>query len=59
MNSLYKSWQLFCEEIGREHSGTTQTFGRDLRAVLPLLGEHSLRIGDERNRFYEGIDLAD
>ena len=59
MNSLYQRWKLFCEEIGREHHGTTQTFGRDLRAVLPHLGTRQSRIGDGRDRFYEGIDLAD
>ncbi len=59
MNSLYQRWKLFCEEIGREHPGTTQSFGRDLHAVLPHLGTRNRRVGEGRDRYYEGIDLAD
>ncbi len=32
---LYQAWTRWCERHGREHPGTAQTFGRDLRAALP------------------------
>ncbi len=54
---LFVAWQAWCEEQGREHPGTRQTFGRDLRAVLPGLKTRQPRDGDERLRLYEGVDL--
>ena len=59
MGRLYDAWKSFCNKIGREHPGTTQSFGRDLHAVLPQLGTRQARVGDGRDRFYEGIGLAD
>jgi putative DNA primase/helicase len=54
---LYSAWTDWCKANGRDYPGTTQTFGRDLRAVLPDLRTSSRREGSSRIRVYEGIDL--
>ena len=56
--SLYNAWAAWCQEQHRDHPGTLQTFGRDLRAAVPDLTTSSHRIvGDTRARSYEGIGL--
>jgi putative DNA primase/helicase len=54
---LYKAWCQWCQEVGREPS-TTQTFGRDLTALLPKLQRRNVRVGAHRERRYEGIRLV-
>ena len=55
---LFDAWKNWCEEHGRDRPGTAQTFGRDLRAVLP-----SVEVVQPRNdtggryRAYSGITL--
>jgi putative DNA primase/helicase len=56
---LFQAWKSWCAENGRERPGTVQTFGRNLRAVLPGLGESQPRILGARVRHYEGIRLRD
>jgi putative DNA primase/helicase len=56
---LFQAWKTWCAENGRERPGTAQTFGRNLRAVLPGLGESQPRVLGERIRYYEGIRLRD
>jgi putative DNA primase/helicase len=56
---LFERWQSWCKENGRDHAGTTQTFGRDLRAVLPRVQRHQRRLpGGGRMRLYRGIGLS-
>ncbi|CAN5679858.1 hypothetical protein BH23GEM6_BH23GEM6_04440 [soil metagenome] len=55
--ALYESWKSWCQAEGRDHAGTAQTFGRDLRAAIPGLKTSSLRVGEGRSRFYEGVEL--
>ncbi|MAE61000.1 MAG: hypothetical protein CMJ49_06540 [Planctomycetaceae bacterium] len=57
---LYDEWKKWCTNQGRDHPGTVQTFGRDLRAVLPQLKTSQPR-DDNGGRFraWEGIDLID
>jgi putative DNA primase/helicase len=51
---LFRAWTGWCEKQGRTHPGTKQTFGRDLRAVVP--GLRTKRPGSgTRERFFEGI----
>jgi putative DNA primase/helicase len=56
---LYEAWRRWAEDTGHR-PGSLQTFGRDLRAVVP-----GLRIGrpwgdgEGRRRTYQGITLAD
>ena len=55
---LYAAWKNWCEEQGRDHPGTAQTFGRDLRASIPSLKTSQPRdeAGD-RYRLYQGVTL--
>lgn len=52
---LYDLWKRWCERVGREHSGTQQTFGRDLQAAVPGI---KCRKGTGDKRFYEGISAS-
>ena len=55
--SLYGAWRAWCDTQGREHSGTVQSFGRDLNAALPTLQRRKAREGDRRFVVYIGIRL--
>lgn len=56
---LYGAWTRWCEEQHRDHKGTIQSFGRDLRAVVPDLEVAQPRNPEtgERFRYYQGIGL--
>jgi putative DNA primase/helicase len=54
---LFEEWKDWCNEQGRDHPGTAQTFGRDLRAAFPGLKIVQPREGDTRVRKYIGITL--
>jgi putative DNA primase/helicase len=57
---LYAAWARWCEGQHRNHRGTIQSFGRDLRAVVPDLEvsqSRDPRTG-ERLRYYQGIGLV-
>ena len=56
IDTLYGAWRLWAEENGQRRT-TAQTFGRDLRAVVPGLRVVRPRDGD-RERRYRGIRLA-
>jgi len=51
-NRLFRAWTDWCGRVGREHPGSTQTFGHDLRAALPGLKTIQPREGDGRLRYY-------
>jgi putative DNA primase/helicase len=57
--SMYAAWCAWCEDEGRQHPGTAESFGRDLHAVVPSLRttQHRTPTGD-RVRCYEGIALG-
>lgn len=55
---LFRRWQEWCSLNGRKEAGTAQTFGRDLRAVLPGLRVRNLREHGGRSRFYDGVSPA-
>jgi putative DNA primase/helicase len=55
--TLFAEWRSWCTESNRDRPGTIQTFGRNLRAALPWLGESFPRVCGRRVRFYEGIRL--
>lgn len=55
---LYSEWRLWCEEQGRDHPGTQQTFGRDLRAAAQISVTQPRR-GEERIRMYSGVGLLE
>jgi putative DNA primase/helicase len=55
---LFDAWQAWCQEQGREHPGDASTFGRNLRAAVPSIGDAQPRTDTgERIRVYEGICL--
>ena len=56
---LFQTWRTWCDAVGRKESGTKQTFGRDLKAVIPSLRITRPRDGDDRYRVYEGIGLKE
>jgi putative DNA primase/helicase len=57
-SALFDAWKRWCEEQGREHPGDSATFGRNLRAVFPALGDAQPRTDTgDRVRVYEGICL--
>jgi putative DNA primase/helicase len=58
VQDLYLGWCEWCKEVGREPT-TTQTFGRDLSALLPRLRLRQTRIGAHRVRTYDGIRLTE
>lgn len=55
---LFDAWCCWCKTQGRDHPGTVQTLGRDIRAVLPKIKDANLRVGDGRKRHYAGIGLT-
>ena len=56
---LFETWCEWCKTQGRDHPGTIQTFGRDLRAAHPTLTTRQARLdGGKPIRFYEGIGLT-
>ena len=54
---LFAHWRVWCEDQNRSHPGTVQSFGRDLRAAIPNLGDNRPRSSDDRERHYEGLTL--
>lgn len=54
---LFFAWKKWCEINHRDHMGTNQTFGRDLRAAIPHLKQVQRRIGNSRERGYIGISV--
>jgi putative DNA primase/helicase len=57
-DELYAAWCAWCREHGRDHPGTTQTFGRDLNAAVPGLSVSQPRAADgSRTRYYNGVTL--
>ena len=52
---LYGRWCEWCEEHGRNHPGTEQSFGRDLRAAAPGVQGTQVRREGQRVRVYRGI----
>ena len=55
---MFGHWKEWCCEQGRDRPGTLQTFGRDLRAVVPGLKTSNPRVEGRRKRHYVGIGLA-
>ena len=56
-SGLYEAWKTWCDDQGRDHPGTRNTFGRDLRAAVPGLAVTQPRTEFGRVRMYEGIGL--
>jgi putative DNA primase/helicase len=57
VSHLFDAWCEWCKAQGRDHPGTAQSFGRDLRAVIAGVKVIQSRDGDDRLRLYQGIRL--
>ncbi len=58
VDGLYLEWEDWCNDQGRDHIGTKQNFGRDLKSAVPGLKKSQPRVGDnERERRYNGLCL--
>lgn len=57
IDDIYKSWKSWAEDNGNK-PGNTQTFGRNLRAVVPGLRVTQPRDGESRDRVYRGVHLT-
>jgi putative DNA primase/helicase len=55
--ALYNRWKQWCDEQGRDHPGDAATFGRNLFAAVPSLGDAYPRSDGGRVHVYEGICL--
>jgi putative DNA primase/helicase len=55
----YHRWCDWCEAQGRDHPGTAQTFGRDLRAYLPAITTVMPRDAStgRQHRYYQGLGI--
>jgi putative DNA primase/helicase len=52
---IYAAWCDWCKQHGRDHAGTEQAFGKDLRAAVPGLKVARPRTNGDRVRRYKGI----
>jgi putative DNA primase/helicase len=60
VQELFSRWKTWCEEKGWKSAGIEQTFGRDLRAVLPsidLVQPRDPNDNGRRIRTYMGVRL--
>jgi putative DNA primase/helicase len=57
IDALYQAWRGWCDRKGYDRPGSIQTFGRDLRAVLPHIKIARPRDDGNRERRYVGIAL--
>lgn len=59
VDDLWSAWKTWCQENGRDKPGTKQSFGRNLRAVVPGVRVIKKRDGDTRTPTYVGIRLSE
>ena len=57
VEKVFKAWADWCLAQRRDHTGTVQAFGRDLRAAVPGLTIIQPRIDGGRVRSYQGLRL--
>jgi putative DNA primase/helicase len=61
VDTLFDAWKAWCTAQGRDHPGTAQSFGKDLRAAVPGLKRVRRRVApdsEQRIAWYEGIALG-
>jgi putative DNA primase/helicase len=57
IDCLFQTWCDWCRTRGRDHPGTKQTFGRDLRAACPAVISGHRGTGDNKESVYRGIRM--
>ncbi|MGV9227669.1 DNA primase family protein [Streptomyces albogriseolus] len=55
---IYDEWRRWCEDGGREHPGTRETFGRNLLAAVPGLKRSRPWVNGVRVPTYVGVTLG-
>jgi putative DNA primase/helicase len=58
VDDIYSAWCDWCKSNGRDHPGTKQTFGRDLRSALPEIRVVQRRDTTSVVRVYEGVSVS-
>lgn len=56
-DTLYTAYKSWCQNLGQSHVETQPTFGRNLRAALPFVGDGRVGTGSARETLYRGITL--
>ena len=54
---LFEGWRYWCKQNGHTYTGTVQSFGRNLKSVVPHLRITQPRTSENRPRIYTGIDF--
>jgi putative DNA primase/helicase len=57
VSNVFGAWETWCEAQNREHTGTVQSFGRDLCAAVPGLKTAQIGPRGRQVRFYKGLQL--
>ena len=57
IGDLFAAWKVWCDGHGREHAGTQQAFGKDIRAAVSSIRGVRPRAGEGRERQYVGVGL--
>ena len=54
---MFSRWREWCTKQGRDHAGTSQSFGRLLRAAVTGLKTTQRRSDGDRDRYFQGVCL--
>ena len=57
VDKLFKGWREWCETNGIRQPGSSQVFGKNLRAAYPYITTTQPRTSQGRERVYRGIEL--
>lgn len=57
VDAAFACWKRWCEQHGRDHIGTKEVFGKDLRSALPQIRKSEPRTDFGRVKTYEGIGI--
>lgn len=58
-DAVYQAYRVWCQKQGQSHIETQSTFGRNLRAALPFIGDGRVGAGSDRDTIYRGLALSD
>lgn len=58
-DALYQAYRKWCQGQGQSHVEIQSTFGRNLRAALPFIGDSRVGPRSDRETIYRGIALSD
>ena len=58
VKDMFGEWERWCKDNARDHTGTSQSFSRDLHAVVPTLATRRVGPRSARARVYHGIRVG-